>query len=137
MPLPKRRVGLKHGFRSGLEEDISNQLTEAGIPVLYEQEKIAYITPAKPHKYTPDFKLPNGIYVETKGRFLQGDREKHRTVKEQHPELDIRFVFTNSKQKISKTSKTSYADWCVKYGFQYADKRIPEAWLKEKPSKRK
>ena len=47
----------------------------------------------------------------------------------QHPEFDIRFVFTSSKNKISKNSKTSYADWCDKNGFLYADKFIPEEWF--------
>lgn len=110
---------------------MSRQLEAHNIPFEYETFKVPYITPAKPHKYTPDFKLPNGIIVETKGRFLTADRQKHLLIKEQHPELDIRFVFSNSKTKISKVSKTTYADWCIKYGFQYADKLIPLDWLKE------
>ena len=52
-----------------------------------------------------------------------------RLVKEQHPKVDIRFVFSNSKNKISKISKTTYAMWCKKYGFKYADKHIPKEWL--------
>lgn len=59
------------------------------------------------------------------------DRLKHLEIKAQHPALDIRFVFSNSNQKISKTSKTTYAAWCEKHGFMYADKSIPESWLKE------
>ena len=42
------------------------------------------------------------------------------------------FVFHNSKNKIRKGSKTTYADWCVKHGFQFADKTIPSAWLESK-----
>jgi hypothetical protein len=114
-----------------LEEAVAEQLQQAGVDYAYEEEKIPYVTPATPHKYTPDFKLPNGIYIETKGRFETADRKKHLLIKEQWPNLDIRFVFTRSKSTISKTSKTTYADWCLKYGFQYADKWIPEAWLKE------
>jgi len=79
----------------------------------------------------PDFKLPNGIIVETKGRFVLADRKKHKLIKEQHPELDIRFVFSNSNTKISKKSKTTYGAWCEKLGILYADKTIPEEWLKE------
>jgi hypothetical protein len=71
------------------------------------------------------------LIIETKGRFVTEDRQKHLLIKAQHPELDIRFVFSNSRAKISKTSKTTYAAWCDKYGFKYADKRIPEAWLEE------
>lgn len=126
--------GARHveaAYRSGLEEAVAEQLRQAGVVAAYEEEKIPYVTPATPHKYTPDFKLPNGIYIETKGRFETADRKKHLLIKEQWPNLDIRFVFTRSKSTISKTSKTTYADWCLKYGFQYADKWIPEAWLKE------
>ena len=124
-------VAKKHGFKSGLEESISNQIDSKGIVVMYETEKVAYIIPASDHTYHPDFLLPNGIFVETKGRFVIADRKKHLLIKEQHPELDIRFVFTNSRNKINKSSKTTYADWCEKNGFKYADKHIPEEWFNE------
>lgn len=128
-PMPQKLVAAKYGWRSGLEERIAEQLDKAGVGYTYEEYKINYIRPESKHTYTPDFRLPNGIIIETKGRFLQGDRVKHLWVKEQHPELDIRFVFSNSKARISKTSKTTYAAWCDKYGFLYADKFIPKEWL--------
>jgi hypothetical protein len=124
-------VAKKHGFKSGLEENISSQIESKGIAVEYETEQIPYIIPASEHNYHPDFKLPNGIRVETKGRFLLADRKKHLLIKEQHPEMDIRFVFTNSKNKINKKSKTTYGIWCEKHGFKYADKVIPEEWFSE------
>ena len=124
-------VAKKYGFKSGLEETISQQIKGKGIEVLYETEKVQYIVPASSHNYNPDFKLPNGIRIETKGRFVLADRKKHLLVKEQNPELDIRFVFTNSKNKINKKSKTTYADWCEKNGFKYADKVIPDEWFTE------
>ena len=118
-----------HGFRSGLEEKIQGHLSSQGVPFEYESFRIPYI--AKPHTYTPDFLLPNGIVVETKGYFTSADRAKHLLVKQQHPTIEIRFVFQNSKAKLSKTSKTTYALWCAKHGFLYADKTIPAAWLIE------
>jgi len=124
-------VARKYGFKSGLEENISTQIESKGIVVQYESEKIPYIVPASQHTYNPDFRLPNGIIVETKGRFVAADRKKHQLVKEQHPELDIRFVFSNSKNKISKNSKTTYGMWCEKNGYKYADKEIPEEWFLE------
>ncbi len=124
-------VARKYGFKSGLEENISNQIESKGIVVQYESEKIPYVVPATNHTYNPDFKLPNGIIVETKGRFVAADRKKHQLVKEQHPNLDIRFVFSNSKNKISKNSKTTYGMWCEKNGYKYADKEIPEDWFLE------
>lgn len=130
-PLSARQVALKHGFRSGLEDTIAAKLKADGVPYKYEQLVINYIKPARKAKYTPDFVLENGIIVESKGRFVVADRQKHLFVKEQYPELDIRFVFSNSKQRISKTSTTTYADWCIRYGFKYADKMIPKEWIDE------
>ena len=124
-------VARKYGFKSGLEENISVQIESKGIKVEYESEKVAYTIPASQHTYNPDFKLPNGIFVETKGRFVAADRKKHLLVKAQNPTLDIRFVFSNSKNKITKTSKTTYGDWCDKNGYTYSDKIIPDSWFEE------
>ena len=124
-------VAKKYGFKSGLEENISQQIEGKGIKVEYETEQVSYIIPASEHNYHPDFKLPNGIRIETKGRFVLADRKKHLLVKEQNPNLDIRFVFSNSKNKINKKSKTTYGDWCDKHGFKYADKEIPDSWFSE------
>jgi hypothetical protein len=118
------------GYRSGLEVKIATQLKEAGVSFQYEPYKIPYTRPARNTTYTPDIILPNGIIVELKGRLVTDDRQKHILIKEQHPELDIRFVFSNSRGRISKASKTTYADWCDKNGFIYADKSVPDEWLK-------
>jgi hypothetical protein len=126
-----KQIGVRYGFRSGLEEKIAEQLTQMEIPFEYENITIKYLKPAKASRYTPDFVLHNGIIIETKGRFMVDDRQKHLLIKEQHPDLDIRFVFTGSRSKISKASKTTYADWCDKHGFLYADRFIPDAWLLE------
>jgi hypothetical protein len=131
----KRAHALKNGYRSGLEEDVCKQLEEMGVSYEYEKMKIKYIKPASEHQYTPDIVLDNGIIVETKGRFLVADRKKHLLIKRQHPELDIRLVFSNSKQKLTKGSYTTYAQWCEKNGFLYSDKTIPEHWLNEKRKK--
>ena len=122
--------GIKYGYRSGLESKVSAQLNEAGVSFEYETFKIEYQV-NETRKYTPDFRLPNGIIVETKGRFVAADRKKHLLVQQQHPDLDIRFVFSNSKAKLNKGAKSTYADWCIKHGFLDADKTIPEEWLSE------
>jgi len=126
-----RRIAIKHGYRSGLEHTISTYLTERNVIFKYEDIKIEWEDLAY-RTYTPDFILFNGIIIETKGRFMAADRRKHIAIKKQHPKLDIRFIFTNSKSKLSKGAKSSYADWCIKYGFKYYDRIIPEDWLKEK-----
>lgn len=124
------RHAIKHGYRSGLEETIAKDLKEAGISFLYEDKKITYQV-NQVRTYTPDFILPNGIIIETKGRFVVDDRMKHLMIREQYPHLDLRFVFSNSRNKIRKGSKTTYGDWCTKHGFLYADKRIPDEWLEQ------
>lgn len=62
---------------------------------------------------------------------MPGDRQKMLWIKEQHPHLDIRFVFTRSASPIYKGSKTTYAAWCQKHGFLFADKVVPGEWLRE------
>ena len=118
-------------FRSGLESRTAAWLKLRKVKFKYEESRLPYSV-AEVRHYTPDFQLPNGIYIETKGRFIPSDRKKHLLIKNQYPELDIRFVFSNPKAKIRKGSKTSYADWCNKHGFMYAQEYIPVEWIKEK-----
>lgn len=120
----------RKGYRSGLEIKIKDQLKDAKHKFEYETIKIEW-EDLKYRKYTPDFILSNYIIVETKGLFTAADRRKHLLIKEQHEDIEIRFVFESSKRRLSKVSKTTYGDWCDKYGFKYADKSIPEEWLKE------
>ena len=125
-----RANAIKHGYRSGFEHKVSEQLTESKIKFGYEDTVINYIKPETHHKYTIDFTLPNGILVETKGRWVIEDRKKHLLIKKQHPELDIRIVFQSAKTKIRKGSKTTYGDYCDKHGIIWAEKKVPESWLK-------
>lgn len=122
--------GIQAGYRSGLEEDTAAYLKKKKVKFTYEKEKIKWVD-LKVRTYTPDFVLANGIIVETKGRFISVDRRKHKEIKKQFPELDIRFVFANSRAKLYKGAKSSYGDWCKKHGFKYADKVIPDEWLEE------
>ena len=125
------RAAKKYGYRSGLEHKISLYLDQHKIRYTYESIKIEWEDLAY-RTYTPDFVLDNGIIIESKGLFTAIDRRKHIAIKKQHPYLDIRFVFTNSKAKLRKGAKSNYGEWCIKYGFRYYDRIIPEDWLKEK-----
>lgn len=130
-----KQVGLKYGFRSGLEEQIARQLLFKNTKFNFEAIKLKFIEPEKSRTYTPDFTIRKKdgtmMYLETKGRFVVADRQKHLLLKKQYPNLDLRFVFSNPNAKISKTSKTTYAAWCEKNGFRYAKKEIPQEWLDE------
>ena len=125
-----RQRAMAAGYRSGLEEAMAENLKERGITFTYEEEKIKWLD-SKVRTYTPDFVLENGIIIETKGRFVSADRRKHKEIKKQFPDLDIRFVFSNSRAKLYKGAKGSYGDWCDSQGFLYLDKTIPEDWVKE------
>ncbi len=133
--MKRNQVAIKHGFRSGLEDDINNLLKESNKSFGYETEKIEYIQPETKHKYTPDFVLlkSNGskMYIETKGRWVKTDRLKFDLIFEQYNGIDIRFVFQNPNAKLYKGSKTTYAQYCDKKGWLWAKKEIPEEWLKE------
>lgn len=129
-----RQQAYANGYRSGLEDYISDTLKSLGVDFKYEQEKVEYTVPATKHKYTPDFKLPDGSYIETKGRWTAQDRQKHKLIKEQHPEITVRFIFSNPNEKISKRSKTTYADICKKFGWEFIGWKdtIPKEWLQSK-----
>jgi len=125
-----RKRAIQAGYRSGLEESTGINLTEREVSFEYEKMKIKWLD-AKERTYTPDFVLENGIIIETKGRFVSADRRKHKEIKKQYPDLDIRFVFSNSRAKLYKGAKSTYGDWCDKNGFMYSDKVIPDEWVTE------
>ena len=130
----RRRHAIANGYRSGLEETVSRQIADAGLPVSYETDRIEYVWPERTSKYTPDFKLPKVggfFFVETKGRWTVEDRNKHLLIRQQHPDIDIRFVFSNQNAPLYKGSPNRYCDWCDKHGFVYANKTIPPEWLIE------
>ena len=114
-------------YRSGLERKVADLLKELDVSFEYESTKVPYVLQCN---YTPDFLLPNGIYLETKGQFTPEDRRKMLAVKEMHPGLDIRMVFQAPYNKIDKRSKTTYAAWCERHGIQWAAYHsIPSEWL--------
>jgi len=114
-------------FRSQLEEKVSDLLCELGINYEYESTKVPYQIQ---HNYTPDFLLPNGVYLEVKGYFDNDSRRKMKAVKLQNPDLDIRMVFQSPFNKLNKRSKTTYAKWCEKNKIPWTSwHNIPMEWL--------
>ena len=135
--LQKRRHNSRR-YRSGLEREVAAFLKDNQTRVRYEVLKIEW-EDLRYRTYTPDFILDNGIIIETKGIFDSEDRRKHMEIRKQHPELDIRFVCSNSMSKLYKGAKSRYYNWCDKNEFLWAHRVIPEAWLKEKgrPTRKK
>ena len=90
------------------------------------------------HKYTADFayisKSGKLILVEVKGHYLawKGEtRAKHQYIKKQYPDMDLRFIFNDKNRTISKSSKTTNAQWCKRQGFECESNLIPRRWLHE------
>lgn len=115
-------------YRSKFEAKVAEQIASLGHPVEYEKESYIY---HEEHKYTSDFRLPNGIIVECKGYFDSSDRSKMLKVKKEHPEVDIRLLFQRSSNFISKNSLTTYGEWATQHGFKWAEGTIPMDWFKE------
>jgi hypothetical protein len=135
--MTRRKWKKQHGdltLRSGFEAKTAKYLDGLNAKYGYEVDKLSYVIPESTHKYTPDFKLENGIYVETKGRWTAADRKKMSLVIEQNPELDIRMLFMTD-NTLNRSSKTKYSDWCEKRGIKcYVSSKgeVPMEWLKEK-----
>ena len=117
----------EHKFRSKLEERVATLLEQLGVAYEYETEKLSYTIE---HNYTPDFVLPNYVYLETKGYWDAADRRKVLAVKRDNPDVDLRMVFQSPYNTISKKSKTTYAKWCEKHNIPWtAYHEIPLEWL--------
>jgi hypothetical protein len=114
-------------YRSRLEERLARWLEVNGQPFEYETLKLDYTLKAV---YTPDFILSNGVILEAKGYFKPEDRRKMLAVKKQHPDLDIRLVFQQPYNTITKESKTTYAMWAEKNDFLWCPYHtIPLDWF--------
>ena len=114
-------------YRSKLEENVANLLEGLGVSYEYESERVPYTIQ---HHYTPDFVLPNHVLLETKGYWDPADRRKILAVKKDNPDIDLRMVFQSPYNKISKKSKTTYAQWCEKHDIPWSSyQNIPIDWL--------
>lgn len=114
-------------FRSKLEERVADLMVELGVKYEYESTKIPYIIQ---HTYTPDFLLPNGVFLECKGYWDADDRRKIKAIKLANPDIDLRMVFQAPFNTISKKSKTTYAKYCDKLGVPWCSyANIPLNWF--------
>ena len=126
------RVKHKDGmtFRSKFEAQIYNSARSSRKTLDFEP-KDAIIDYTIAFRYQPDFVLPvNGIVIEAKGRLDVWDRRKMVAVKKARPDLDIRFVFQNGRNRLSRHGK-SYGEWAESQGFKWAEGCIPLEWWKE------
>ena len=140
----KRNPRVASKLRSSLEDKVKKQLEEKGVKYEYETVKLQYTVPSVERSYTPDFILfkrtGEPIYVEAKGLWDFDDRYKHLLLRQQRPDLDIRFVFQRVNNKTGRGSNKTYRDVLEGRGYgifkghvwKYGDGGvIPEEWLEE------
>lgn len=125
-----RRLQPPEPYRSWLEADVANGLTERKIDFEYETKKITYVEPLKVRTYTPDLILfDEELIIEVKGRWTAIDRRKMGEVLEQNPELNIKMLF-HKDNTISRNSRTRYSDWCRKRQIDYhIGIDVPQEWI--------
>ena len=87
------------------------------------------ITGAKESRYTPDFFFPNWV-IEAKGKFTAKDRKRFLALFLQHGRVYRFGLLFMRDNKISKSSKTRYSDWCEKNGIPYAFGWFKKEWLR-------
>lgn len=126
-PARKSQTTTTSRYRSKYEAAVAASLKQRGLPFTYEGRALSYKIEAV---YTPDFILPNGVIVETKGLFDSDDRRKMVAVKEQHPELDIRLCFMKADVKLSRAPRSlTYWQWAERHGFLWCEGHIPTTWF--------
>ena len=119
-------------FRSKFEKSIYLNAKKKRKKLEYEPQD-GHLNYTLPKKYVPDFRLPNGILVEAKGYFTSADRTKMLRVKKDNPSLDIRFLFQNANNRLTKSKNSVYYwQWAERNGFLWAEgETIPVNWWRE------
>lgn len=113
-------------YKSGFERTIAANLAMRGVEFSYEELRLPYTLQGE---YRPDFVIKSsGIIVEAKGFLDRDSKRKMIAVKQQHPELDIRFLFQQADKKMQGSKKT-HGEWATRNGFKYAEGEIPDDWL--------
>lgn len=126
----EKRECKKLGYDSNFEVAIGLDLEDKCAEAKYHPGYIPYVIHTH---YEPDWILLNGIIIEAKGELQQEDRRKHRILKDCYPDLDIRFVFDKPHSVITG-GKISKAQWCERNKILWADRVVPNEWLKEPPN---
>jgi hypothetical protein len=123
----------RESFKSPLEYNTYKWLQQKrkgkSFNIEYETEKLDYVLI---RNYLPDFilKFDDGrkIYIETKGYLRGEDRAKLLAVRDRHPDLDLRLVFSKD-NRLNRKSRSRYSCWAKRHGFTYSVGTIPMEWL--------
>lgn len=149
-----RKHAIEAGFSSMFEMQFSEYLKKFSISYEYETEK--FVWGKKPvlgecrdcggenvatyRTYRPDFILEKldgtKMYIELKGKFTPENRTKMREIKKTYPDIDLRIIFQQSKNKLTKGAKKTYAQWATNKNYPYiccnnGPAFLPDEWIKE------
>ena len=142
-----RKKKARPQYRSKFESGLAGRLEKERISFGYETEtfpiQMTVVGAAcgqcgerkrvfKASRYTPDFFFPNWI-IEAKGKFTGRDRKRVMCVlaelarRGDKRRFGMLFMRDN---KLSKTSKVRYSDWCRTHAIPYAIGYFNKEWLK-------
>jgi hypothetical protein len=113
-PSPKR--GRQPRLKSKFEKRFYEEITRRGLVLSYETDTLPYTLDLS---YKPDWKVEDGLYLETKGKFDYVERRKMLAVLRANPGKEVRMVFMRN-QKLGKGSKMNYGEWCDKHGIRWS-----------------
>ena len=85
-------------YKSRLELYFATLAEKANLPFQYEPDRIPY---TRPSNSVPDWKIADGIYIETKGYLAPSNRANLIAFKEQHPKIKILLAFGNAENKLN------------------------------------
>lgn len=111
-PSRKRIPKLKSKF----EKRFYDELQKRNLDFAYESKSLEYTLVLR---YKPDWKVRDGLYIETKGKFDYTERRKILSVRACNPNEEVRMVFMRN-QKLGKGSKMTYGEWCDKHGIKWS-----------------
>ena len=120
-------------YRSKLEKECHGLL---GKDWKYEPCRLAYTIRKN---YTPDF-VKGNYYIEVKGFFRSGDRQKYKSIAEQlrFEGKELVFLMPRPHAKVAKGNKITYTQWCAKNSIAiFSTKEVKELkeWVKTKKTK--
>lgn len=134
----------KDGYRSGFEAVVAKNLERARVRFQYEAQKFTVLVPEhlrlcrkcgsqsvdRKATYLIDFKLGDGWFIEAKGKLTSKNRSMLVAYRRMYPDHRFYLLFQRN-NKLSKTSKLRYGDWCQKHSIQFAiGTQPPATWLR-------
>lgn len=118
----RNKFNVGHGKK--FENLVLEELRESEVPFIFEGLKVTYTYNAV---YKPDIVLENGVLIEIKTYLPYDEQRKLRAIKETNPSLDLRLVFEKP-DKLLPNSKLTHGQWATKYGFMWAEGKVPAEW---------